>query len=248
MKEYPFPVDEHSIEDGVDRLIDDLKNINSSGSDISERETDSLSLIVDEALNGVDIRNQYPDFYASLLKSFELRSLFIETLLQLKQPPDPEVERSFAVSRADLAFLRTPAQSSPITDWKITLQRTRDQLMSVFFPPQTVLRSGGSALSEPFYTLLRSDFKIDQTLYTLMVEGTLHENRDDALAIFLNVAVSQGTFHPLQATLKWGTYASLTGLNAEGRTRIADLPLCTVFDDSLRQVEADLALTLTAKI
>lgn len=250
MKQYNVPLDGHEIGDGLDRLIKDLKKLNLSESEVSEHESNSLSLMVDEALKGVDIRSHYPTFYTRLLKSFALRQQFIEAILLLKQPALPEAESLFAVTRADLAFLHSspPARFATEAPWPVILQQTKEQLMSVFFPPQVVFRAGAGArgFTEAYSTLLRSEFAANQTLYTLLLESTLHENRADALALFLNVAVSGGSFRPMHASLHWGGYAAEATLSAEGRTRLPDLPISAAFDADQQQIQADLNLTLTS--
>lgn len=248
MKQYNVPLDGHEIGDGLDRLIEDLKKLNLSESEVSEHESNSLSLMVDEALKGVDIRSHYPTFYTRLLKSFALRQQFIEAILLLKQPALPEAESLFAVTHADLAFLHSPSPAPHMgeTQWHVILQQTKEQLMSVFFPPRVVFRAGAAALADAHYTLLRSEFAVNQTLYTLLLESTLHENRADALALFLNVAVSDGSLRPMHASLHWGGYAAEATLSAEGRTRLPDLPISAAFDVDQQQIQADLNLTLTS--
>lgn len=247
MKENEFPFDERQLEDGLNRLIEDLKKLNTSETEVTENDQNSLSLIVDEALKGVDIRKRYPTFYDHLLRSGALRSLFIECILDLKETPAFAELCSFPVTHADLGFLHkgSAAPQSAKTDWKVTLERTAEQLMPIFFAPQANTRGTLNTL-EPFYTLLRSEFMLDQTTYSLIIEGAWHDRRDDALILFINLATSHGDFHPLHALLKWGDYTSEMTLNSEGRVRIEDLPFKAVFNENLEKIAANMQLTLTA--
>ena len=64
MKEHDFPQDEHQLEDGLQRLIEDLKKLNTSETPTSVHDQESLSLIVDEALKGVERAPNRSLFYA----------------------------------------------------------------------------------------------------------------------------------------------------------------------------------------
>jgi hypothetical protein len=43
-----------------------------------------LSLLVDEALKGVDVKTRYPDGYQQLLDNHELRQIFLDSLVGLE--------------------------------------------------------------------------------------------------------------------------------------------------------------------
>ncbi len=247
MKDNEFAFDERQMETGLNRLIEDLKRMNTSSTEITESDQNSLSLVVNEALNGVDIRKRFPLFYDHLLCCMALRKQFIENLLSLKETWNSESTPTFATSQADLAFLHKKVQplNPAAHDWKVILQRTVEQLMSVFAAPQATLR-GEVSVSEPVYTLLRSEFLLDQTTYSLILEGTLNDNRDDVLTLTLNMAAAEGVFHPLLAKITWGEYSTEVQINSEGRTRVDDLPLQAVFDDTQAKIVADLQVTLKA--
>jgi len=246
MKEHEFPQDKHQLEDGLQRLIEDLKRLNTSGTEILARDEDSLSLIVDEALKGVDIRTRYPAFYDHLLRSFALRSMFIECVQDLKETVSAEVINAFQVKPSDLAFLHhsEPTQISSEPHWKVTLLRSAEQLMTAFFAPQLGLR-GADSSHEPSITLLRSEFLMQDTTYSVILQGRLHDTRDDVLLLSLNVAAAAGKFHPLQSSLQWGSFKTSIAVSHEGSTPLPDLPFSSVFNDSLDEIVADLHLTLT---
>lgn len=243
MKENEFPFDERQLEGGLKRLIEDLKKLNTSSSEITERDQNSISLIVDEAIKGVDIRTHYPAFYERLLQSLALREQFIESVEDLRAPA--ESVEPFPARHTDLAFLHAQEKGSAHTasDWKVTLERSAEQLMAIFFAPQLNYRAGES-LTDPAFVLLRSEFLLDKTTYSVIVESRLHEERDDALALSINVAASSGDFQPLQASLHWGGYSTAVVINAEGRTQIEDLPIASVFNETQDQITEDLQLTL----
>ncbi len=74
----------------ADRLQDDLAQF--SEADITAEDNAMLSLVVDEALQGVDIVKTYPDFYQQLLANAELRQAFLNALEMLEgdQPGESE--------------------------------------------------------------------------------------------------------------------------------------------------------------
>jgi hypothetical protein len=246
MKEHVFPQDERQLEDGLQRLIEDLKRLNTSDSKISIHDQESLSLIVDEALKGIDIRQRYPAFFDRLLRSSALRSQFIECVLDLREIDDPTEGMAFPVKPADLAFLHSaqPENAKNETHWKVRLQRSAEQLMAAFFAPQLNFRGSESA-AEPGITLLRSEFLMQGATYSVMLQGRLHDTRDDVLQLSLNVAASEGDFQPLQSTLEWGSFKSCAPIDHEGDTPLPDLPFSSVFNDSQDKIEAELYLTLT---
>jgi hypothetical protein len=127
----------------------------------------------------------------------------------------------------------------------VTLQRTAEQLMAAFTSPQATMR-GETSVSEPAYTLVRSEFLLEETTYSLIIEAALHEKREDVLTLTVNIAAAEGEFHPLVVNIKWGEYQSKVQVESEGRKMIDDLPLGKVFDEALEKIVADLQVTLTA--
>ncbi len=246
MKEHDFPQDEHQLEDGLQRLIEDLKKLNTSETPTSVHDQESLSLIVDEALKGVDIRKRYPAFYDRLLRSSALRAQFIEFVQDLRDTDAADDDLPVLVKSADLAFLHhsEPVKSSTEPVWKVSLHRSAEQLMAAFFAPQLGFR-GNATTEETAITLLRSEFLMQGATYSVMLLGRLHETRDDILQLSLNVAASDGAFKPLRSTLEWGKIKSDALIDHEGDTCLPDLPLASVFNRSLEKIEAELFLTLT---
>lgn len=246
MKEHDFPQDERQLEDGLQRLIEDLKRLNTSESKISVEDQESLSLIVDEALKGVDIRRRYPAFFDRLLRSSALRALFVECVQDLRETDRSNEGFTFAFKPADLAFLHPAVANGAVKEprWKVCLQRSTEQLMTAFFAPQLNLR-GAESSDEPNITLLRSEFLMQGATYSVMLQGRLHDSRDDVLQLSLNVATAEGTFQPLESTLEWGSFKSSAPIEHEGDTPLPDLPFSSVFNDSQDKIEAELYLTLT---
>lgn len=246
MKEHDFPQDEHQLEDGLQRLIEDLKKLNTSETPTSVHDQESLSLIVDEALKGVDIRKRYPAFYDRLLRSSALRAMFIEFVEALRETDSFIDEPAILVKPADLAFLHRSEEVKTIAEpvWKVSLHRSAEQLMAAFFAPQLSFR-GNAATDETPITLLRSEFLMQGATYSVMLQGRLHETRDDILQLSLNVAASDGPFRPLQSTFEWGDFKSTALIGHEGDTHLPDLLLTSVFNQSLDKIEAELLLTLT---
>src|ERR1051325_4389457 len=89
----------------VKKLADDLSQLNTaSGSGIIEDE-EMLSLIVEEANQGIDISKRYPSFYQKLLNNPDLRQAFLDILDSIEDE-DSELPIPWAGGRdVDLSFL-----------------------------------------------------------------------------------------------------------------------------------------------
>jgi hypothetical protein len=61
-------------------FLADLSRWDQDPAPCSEADLDLLSLVIDEALGGVDISRRFPTFWAKLLASAELREAFLESL------------------------------------------------------------------------------------------------------------------------------------------------------------------------
>jgi hypothetical protein len=133
--------------------------------------------------------------------------------------------------------------------WRVIWRQSIEQLQSAFSPPELAYRSDPSLFEDPWITLLRGDIEVAGSLYTVMLDCSLAEETDAALAVSFNLAVTLETpvnlpQSPLEATLQWGVYNETLIISEEGRTRFPDIPLPTILDEEQQNVKAELSLTL----
>lgn len=227
--------------------MQDLHQFNDSQDDTISPDDNSLDMVVDQALKGVDIRQKFPTFYRKLLQSRSLRTQFIDAItlnVNYKQ-----MTQSLPQNKATLDFSFLHNNLRQLSGWPVFLKQEKSQLMDIFFPAQVVYRDGGNVGSKLIYTLLRKDFVLKQTSYTVLLESSLAEDEAEVLHPCLNLTVNQaGTTKafPLQASLRWGDYSSELLLNEEGKHPLPDIPLSAVFTADLDQVKSDLFLSLNS--
>jgi hypothetical protein len=66
-------------------LLTDLARWNQDTGPCREADLDLLSIVVEEALRGVDISKRYPGFWGRLIANAELRQAFLESLELLEE-------------------------------------------------------------------------------------------------------------------------------------------------------------------
>jgi hypothetical protein len=66
-------------------LLADLSRWNQDTGPCREADLDLLSIVVEEALRGVDISKRFPGFWDRLIANAELRAAFLESLALLEE-------------------------------------------------------------------------------------------------------------------------------------------------------------------
>src|SRR5512140_2821535 len=120
--------------EGANRLLANLDQSQSSTVEPDSKSDDLLSLVVNDALRGVDISARYPAFYQQMLVDPDLQQAFLDALSILEQP----AVSSLAESQPDLGFLNTPAlqpliESLSPARWRLVWHAALEQLHSIFF-------------------------------------------------------------------------------------------------------------------
>lgn len=238
------------------KLSDDVANVDRHANIFSAGDQDMLSLIVSDALMGVDISKRYPTFYKRLLGDAILRQAFIDSLEMMEKSNNNELTTLPSAIKKELTFLADTPFSPKITDlgddkWQIRWQRTVKQLQSVFFPPNLGLayRADPNLLEDTCFTLVRGDVDFQGKVYSLQLECGIAENVEDALAAFLHLAVTFESKQaqlgdPLLATLVWGKYDETLEIFSQGRVRFPDIPLTAALDEERLNIISDLSLTI----
>jgi hypothetical protein len=251
MNENYFVLDPIKKQTVTRKLIDDLSEIDTQDTPASEADNEMLSLIIDEVRMGIDISVRYPTFYRKLLNNASLRRTFMDVLESIEEK---EYFSLPEFSRPSLAFLSNQKPKSIVerfgkNQWRVTLHRSIEQLQAIFSPPELAYRSDPSLYEDPWLTLLRGEIEVAGCLYTILLECTLAEEIENALALSLNIAVTLEATpglpqSPLTATLQWGSYDESLPISIDGRTRFPYVSLPAILDDEQEKIKADLNLIL----
>ena len=130
-----------NYETGLVRLYNDLVFTWKRESVLKETGEDMLSIVVNDALNGVDIAKRYPTFFNRLLHDEELRESFIDAIETVER--GQELPTSLAVNIDFLSALSLKPSFEVVDkeSWKIQWKRTIEQLQAIFSPAELAYRS-----------------------------------------------------------------------------------------------------------
>jgi hypothetical protein len=254
MSEYVDKINLGKFQNAFIKLNDDLVEFNTKSSPTLAVDNEMLTLVVGEALNGVDISARYPAFYRKILNDSELRQAFLDAIGSIENDKHVDPVAASLPLKPALAFLGRQPQTPTIIHlgvdkWRTVLRQSVEQLQSLFSPPELAYRSDPSLYDDPWITLLRGDIEIAGSQYAVILECSPAEETEDALAVSLNLAVTlqaQGNTSgmPLEATLQWGDYGYTVAVSAEGRTRFANVPLPAILDETQEKINTELFLTI----
>ena len=208
-----------------------------------------LSLVVNDALQGIDIISQYPTFYRRLQANAELRHAFLDALDLLTSSTADELVLPPQMPAPDLSFLQTAVSPTPLVErsspakWQITWQLLQDQLQLLFKPVDLVYRSGHMDLEDESTVLLRSQVEVDGTQIDLFLEAIRSVEEPSYLHLYLSTAPLTETQLPaMQANLQWGEFQATVVTDKYGRFHFQPLPLTAVLDPASQTFHADLQL------
>jgi hypothetical protein len=245
---------------GVDKLWEHLSQMQQKSEPLSEEDENMLSLIIDEAMRGIDIANRYPTFFRKLLANSELREAFLESLDLLEQsragslmtlPVTPS--RSLDFLKRDLPQMSVEQKTSQW--WRLTWQQTAEQLQRIFslsdITATPVYRFEQSFLEDDWFTLFHNRADVEGTQFDVALEASQPLEEPLSLRLTALVAITTAPeeenpilLESLQATVKWGAYEAKTPINKKNRAEFPPVPLAAIFDQGGRRVAADLQLTL----
>jgi len=208
-----------------------------------------LSIVVNDALNGVDIAKRYPTFFNKMLYDKEMRESFIDAIESVEKgqelPASLVLNIDFLSTLTHKPFLEIIDKES----WKVEWKKTIEQLQAIFSPAELVYRSNPSLYDDPWFTLLRDEFEVDGEAVSVVLDGTLSENDDDSIEIILKVALIDLTTEEeiipnLRGVLNWGDYQGEALISAGKGGTFPPLAFSTILDSSRENVIADLQLEL----
>ena len=254
MNEKSGPLDPSRKLAALKKLAEQLSSLATGEEMPAPMEMDMLSLIVDGALHGEDIARRYPAFYQKLLENAGLRQAFLDALDAIESERTETLIPMPAAAETRLDFLtrQPPAPVIEISgnnNWRVTWQRTLEQVRAIFSPPEMAYRADQSDLEEPWFTLLREEMRAGGSIYTVVLDCTPSVDSENSLAAYLHLAVTleasaQRPAFPLHARLRWGEYNDSVPVLEEGRVRFPDVPLASVFDVGAFRPEAGFSLSL----
>jgi hypothetical protein len=241
-------------QEAIDRLLEIVADTASEDKDFTLVNEDMISLIVNEAYDGVDIESRYPAMFKEMLRNGRLMQDFIEGLDLLEREYQGQMTPLPQKLKIDLAFLESACpkiiEATDEGEWRVSWQCSTEHLEKIFAPLQLVFREDGSViLEEPWFILLRDEVEVEETKMAVLLEGTLSDELPGSLNVFLKVALTHA--HPdkvrlprLQATLRWGGVLEETLVSESGRAEFSSVAINHILDHSDRSVSTDLELTL----
>jgi hypothetical protein len=241
------------------RLADDLAELDRRSSPITPGDIEMLSIIINEALSGIDISKRYPTFYKKILRNPNLSRVFTDSLETLEKSRANDLVGLPDAIKPDLSFLRHASINPKIltnkNGWQIQWQRTVEQLQTLFFPSgmEMAYRQDPSLFDDTWFTLLRESVDITDASYSILLECGISEDLENSLSAFLNVAVTLESEtasyqFPIFVTLNWGEYKETIEITEQGRVRFPDIPLKVAFDDKIQNITSELNFMLETAV
>lgn len=219
--------------------------------DLTEAEQDMLSLVINDALQGIDIQKQYPAFYKQLTTDRALRDAFLE-IMEIAAEGEPEPAPSAPSIVDKLPFLATlpphrtfKALTGP---WRLTWQQTIAQLNAVFLSrtAEPAYRSD-MYMEDPWYILLRDSIDLSNTSLNIFLEAAQQGEKPEELQLALALAIHAPPTEPLpslKATLTWGSYHEQTVITTPSRINFPPVPLTQILNEPMTSFLSDLHLSL----
>ncbi|MEW5988470.1 MAG: hypothetical protein AB1791_17715 [Chloroflexota bacterium] len=206
-----------------------------------------ISLIIPDALKGVDIATRYPTFYRQLLADPELRQTFLETLELYEASHSHHLAPLPTPPVVNLSFLQTAS-----TRLQLAWQLSKEELQNLLFPTGWRLAAGFRSsygwLDDGYVTLLRSQVSVERLSLDVLLQASLAADAPDEVSLALTVAgqssadsAAPGSW---QATIEWGDYVETVPVNEQGQATFPAIPLPAILQPSSQTVAANLFLSL----
>ncbi|MCI0649919.1 MAG: hypothetical protein L0332_11875 [Chloroflexi bacterium] len=240
----------------VDRLLEDLTWI--SQASLEERDDEMFSIVVNDALEGVDITQRYPAFYRKLLANPPLLEAFLDILEVLESDREGTLESPPVMTKRDLAFLQT-VDAPPVVEerepgrWSVSWRQTAERLQALFanfgLSPVAAYRDASGLIEEVYATLIRSEAEVGVRRLEVLLEVTWASD-PEMLNLLLTVAIfAQGVAEQpqpsLQAIIQWGSYSETAVVDENGQASFPPLPFQAIVDETGTVIDAGLQFSLT---
>jgi hypothetical protein len=219
------------------------------------------SILISDALNGVDIQTPYPDYWEKLLSNWEIRRAFLIDLEILDKSDKGELEPLPVEPSRDLQFLyfAPPLHTIEIDshgNLRIIWIQTIDQLQQIFSSPtlstMDITRDNSTFLEDIPFRLFQSEVDLDGDTFTSLLEALQPIDNPEILQLHVTIAQGNDTnkiidLSKVKANLKWGQYDASASFSQSKKIVFPELSLSTVLEDVDKQIGADLHLTLELK-
>lgn len=232
-------------------LFHDLLLVNSST--LTDEDRPMLAIAIEDALNGIDISQKYPDFYKRLLQDDLLGDLFDDAIETFTLSQDPNWNPLPRPASRDLSFLKKP-RSLPdsirkaLNKWIVKFHKSVDELNLLFSTDlQPALRRRAADLETQWMTLIQDTSVIKDTEFQILLEASQTPDKPAHLSLFLFITTKTDQAIPwqqLHATLEWGAYNDTVAIAEQGKTQLGDIPLQEIMTADGGLIPAGLNLNL----
>jgi hypothetical protein len=236
-----------------DQLISDLSHLTTTPKTASPNEDyEMLSIVVNDALIGIDVMKKYPAFYARMLADEELRIAFLDTLELLEEGlagnlPDYSGSEFFNLDFLQEFMPRPAIKKSTKNNWQLIWQRTVHQLQILFnmalLQPTEDFRSGGVFLDEDHINILNSHMEIEEKEVEVRLDLLRTTNQLGNLNLMLTCFAPKEPSQRFEATIVWGDYCHTSAVNSRGLAKFPPLDAAQLFSPS-GKVKHDFELRL----
>jgi hypothetical protein len=212
-----------------------------------------LSLLINDALQGVDVTRRYPVLYRRILAIPELREAFFDAMDLLQKSRSGQLETIPGGPSEDLSFLNEFMPVDAVTTRegsggeRLLWHRSREQMQALFDIFAPFLQLAPFRLDEELgaITLLQAAWPPESGRLTLQLEAWQGQGHEDALHLALVAlaleARGSSPLPGLQADLEWADYQGSARFDCQGRADLPVMPISAVLDENGR-VKADLRL------
>lgn len=218
--------------------------------EITEADYEMLSLVINDALHGIDIEKKYPAFYKRLTEEAALRDAFLE-IMDMAQDDLPEDVGAIPSSPEELPFLAFPISHLTLNEladrWQLLWQQSVEQLNTIFLSRTALAFRGEEELDDPWFVLLRENVEISGKSINVFLEATQEDISPDELHFALAVGIDtppKDTWPALSATLTWGDYTATLPLKMQERTMFPPVLLAKILNEQMTSFRSNLHLTL----
>lgn len=217
-----------------------------------------LSLIVSDAARGVNIAEQYPEYFQRLMMDWNLYQQFLDSLDLFLRSQLQTLEPLPTPPSRDLSFLHKRPQpevtyiANESGGWGLAIHQSIALLNNLFFraTPAAATRFTLPVVldEDQWFTFFRQKIRQQENSWTLWLEGTPIDEPPNSLQLALMLIPETDMTDQLPCfdiKLSWGHYQEVAIIDRSGRINFPPVPLNQVIDEVSQTVTADLTLTLT---
>lgn len=221
-----------------------------------EADDPMFSIVVSDALDGIDITKKHPKYYRRMLQNPELFQAFLEVIEALEADEAPQVAFVPEIQLPSLGVMNVapePVFERPTSGgWLVRWQQSVAQLNVIFnvLGPNLALnmRSTRGLLEESVAPLIRSEVTVEEKTIGVRLSAVLADD-PDALDLRLTVALldddsADFSLKSLRADIQWGDYQQMQAINDLGQATFPPLPIKAITDETGETIKNDLHLLI----